>query len=294
MRAYVPSYDAVAPATLDDALALLAAEPGVWTPLAGGTDLMVRFEAGQLPPGRFLSLWHLAELRGVTVSAGAIRIGALTTYGELRDHPAVAAELPLLAHAARETGAIAIQNRGTIGGNIATASPAADSPPGLIAYGAEVTLVSASGPRVVPYRDFHTGYKATVRRPDELIAAVTVRRHAPADGWRHVFHKVGTRRYQAISKICFAGTALVRDGQVRDVGVGLGAVGPTVRAAHATERLLRGADLAAPDLEARVAQALAEDVAPIDDLRSTARFRVQVAKNLGAAFVRALREPPEA
>jgi len=294
VRAFVPSYDAVAPPTVADALRLLAAEPTVWTPLAGGTDLMVLFEAGRLPPGRFLSLWHLHELRGITVSADAVRIGALTTYADIRDHAVIAAELPLLATAARETGALAIQNRGTLGGNIANASPAADSPPGLIAYDAEVTLASASGERTVRYRDFHLGYKQTVRRPDELITAVTVRRHPREAGWVHHFHKVGTRKSQAISKACFAGAARLGDGFVHEARIGLGSVGPTVLAARHAEAVLAGARLDDAALGARVAEALAADVAPIDDIRSTARYRVQVTKNLGAAFVRALVEAARA
>lgn len=289
MRANVSSYDVAAPATLDEALAKLADEPGVWTPLAGGTDLMVLFESGKLPPGRYLSIWGLPELGGVTVDDDAVTIGALTTYSEIREHAVIAADLPMLAQAARETGAIAIQNRGTLGGNIANASPAADSPPALIAYDAELTLVSSAGTRTVPYRGFHSGYKQMDLRPGELIQSIRVPRRPASEGWVHFYRKVGTRAYQAISKVCVAACGRVVDGVVAEPRVSFGSVAPTVLVASAVEAALNGARLDAPDLEAAAAAAAAQDVAAIDDIRSTARYRMKVSENLAAAFVRALR-----
>src|SRR5919112_4655283 len=210
MRAYLPSYELVAPRTLAEALALLRDEPGAWRPFAGGTDLMVLLEAGRLEQRRFFSIAHLKELRGVEESGGFITVGALTTYTDVRRSGLLAREFPMLLEAARETGGVAIQNRGTIGGNIANASPAADTPPALLAYGAEVELVSASGARSVPYADFHTGYRRTLMRADEIIARVRLPR--PAEGARHFYRKVGTRRAQAISKVCFAALAEVEAG----------------------------------------------------------------------------------
>ena len=294
MRGVVPSYDLVAPASLAEALALMAREPGVWTPFAGGTDLMVQFEAGHLPPGRYLSIWGLEELDGIEVTAGAVRFGALATYADIRDTPVVAADLPMLVQAAHETGAVAIQNRGTLGGNIANGSPAADSPPALVAYDAELTLVSAAGSRSVAYRDFHTGYKQMDLRPGELISAVRVARRPVADGWVHFYRKVGTRKFQAISKVCFAGAARVVAGVVHDVRVGLGSVAPTVLVARHTEAALTAASVGDPGLEGAAAAAMLRDVTPIDDVRSTARYRGQVAANLASAFVRALRAAAEA
>ncbi|PKN57006.1 MAG: carbon monoxide dehydrogenase [Deltaproteobacteria bacterium HGW-Deltaproteobacteria-14] len=290
MRANVPQYDVVAPPTLAEALALMAREPGVWTPLAGGTDLMVLFEAGKLPPGRYLSIWGLPELAGIQVTADAVTLGALTTYGEIRANATVQADLPMLVRAARETGAIAIQNRGTIGGNIANASPAADSPPALVAYDAALTLISAAGTRTTAFRGFHTGYKRMDLRPGELVQSVRVLRRPAADGWVHFYKKVGTRAFQAISKVGFAGCAQVVDGVAREVRIGLASVAPTVLVAAHTEAALEGARVADPGLEARAAQAMVRDVTAIDDIRSTARYRSQVAANLAAAFVRALRE----
>src|SRR5215207_8254665 len=194
MRAYLPSYELVVPRTLDEALALLREGPGVWRPFAGGTDLMVLLEAGRLEHRKFFSIRHLKELRGVEESDGVVRVGALTTYTDVRRSGLLSRLFPMLGQAARETGGIAIQNRGTVGGNIANASPAADTPPALLAYGAEVELVSAAGARWVAYDEFHTGYKQTSMRPDELLARVRVRR--PREGAVQHYRKVGTRRAQ--------------------------------------------------------------------------------------------------
>src|SRR5919202_1137251 len=227
MRAYLPAYELVVPRTLDDALALLRDEPGAWRPFAGGTDLMVLLEAGKLEHRRFFSVRHLPELRGIEESDGHVTLGALTTYTEVRRSPVLSREFPMLCQAAAETGGVAIQNRGTLGGNIANASPAADSPPALLAYGAEVELVSAVGSRRVDYSEFHTGYKQTVMRADELIARVRLPR--PPGRARHFYRKVGTRRAQAISKVCFAGLAEVGGGgAVGEVRIALGSVAPTV------------------------------------------------------------------
>src|SRR5258705_13944792 len=172
MRGHVPSYQFVSPATLPDALATLAREPGVWQLFAGGTDLMVLLEAGKLPHKRFLSLSKIDELRGFETSADAVTMGALTTYTDVLNHPVLQSEFPLLCSAARETGSVATQNRGTLGGNIVNASPAADSPPALLVYDAEGELVSARGARSLPYRGFHTGYKEMLLAPDELAPCI--------------------------------------------------------------------------------------------------------------------------
>lgn len=283
MRAYLPSYELVVPRTLAEALALLRDEPGVWRPFAGGTDLMVLLEAGRLEQRKFFSIAHLKELRGVGESGEFVTLGALTTYTDVRRSEVIAREFPMLVESARETGGVAIQNRGTVGGNIANASPAADTPPALLAYGAEVELVSAGGTRSVDYAEFHTGYRQTAMRADELIARVRLRR--PSAGARHFYRKVGTRRAQAISKVCFAALAETGEGGVlNEVRIALGSVAPTVVRCRETEDRLRGR---APDAELmkESLNALARDVAPIDDVRSTARYRLRVAQNLLAEFL---------
>src|SRR3954469_15470226 len=157
MRGYVPAYELVSPANLGDALDLLAAD--TWRPFAGGTDLMVLLEAGKLPHKQYVNIWNLKELRGIEVTDDVVTLRALTTYTEVQAHPVLRAEFPMLCQAAKETGGLAIQKRGTLGGNIVNASPAADSPPALLVYDAELELTSTSVARWVPYHGFHAGYK---------------------------------------------------------------------------------------------------------------------------------------
>jgi len=285
VRAYLPDYELRAPRDLGAALAQLAQEPGAWKPFAGGTDLMVLLEAGKLPHKRFLSLWRLAELRGITVSPDAVALGALTTYSQILREPVLQQEFPLLCRAARETGGVATQNRGTLAGNIANASPAADSPPALLAYDAELEIVSARGRRRRPYHGFHGGYKQMDLAPDELIAAIHLPRKPGAR--RHYYRKVGTRKAQAISKVVLAGTAEVENGAIRDIRIALGSVAPTVLRCAKTEELLRGRR---PDRDtiAAARAALAGEIAPIDDFRSTAHYRMRVSQNLLEEFLRSL------
>jgi len=285
MRSYVPGYEMEAPKTLADALDRMAREPGVWKPFAGGTDLMVLLEAGKLPQRKFMSIWKLPELRGIKETTGHITIGALTTYSEMRRNEALMREFPLLSRAAAETGSIATQNRGTIGGNIANASPAADTPPALLVYDAELELVSASGTRWVPYRGFSQGYKKIDLREDELIRSIRMARGKT--GWKHFYRKVGTRRAQAISKVCFAGTARMNEGRMEEVRIALGSVAPTVLRAVETENVLRGEKLM-PSTVHGAREALGREIAPIDDMRSTASYRLRVAQNLLAEFCEAV------
>ena len=268
MRSWLSQFDMRRAQHLNEALELLA---DGWTPFAGGTDIMVLLEAGKLPNRRFIDVWAVPELRGITATNEELIVGALTTYTELLEHPLVAEEFPLICAAARETGAVAIQNRGTIGGNIANASPAADLPPALLVYAAELRLASTSGGRRVPYDAFHRGYKKMDLAPGELIVSI----HLPRTSrrFRQSYRKVGTRRAQAISKVCFAGVAEIADGVAIDVRLAFGSVAPTVVRARITESILRGRTLDAETIAA-ARRALNEDISPIDDLRSTASYRL--------------------
>jgi CO/xanthine dehydrogenase FAD-binding subunit len=281
MRSYVPGYEMEAPRNLADTLARMASEPGTWKPFAGGTDLMVLLEGGKLQHRKFLSIWKLWELQGIQVTHTHITLGALTTYSELRSEELLAREFPLLCRAAAETGSIATQNRGTIGGNIANASPAADSPPALLVYDAELELVSTDGTRWVSYHGFWKGYKQIDLRQDELIRGIRLPRGKT--GWQHFYRKVGTRRAQAISKVCFAGAARMESSRIADLRIALGSVAPIVLRAVQTEEILRG-EIPTPAM-VRAAQAtLAHEIAPISDIRSTAHYRLRVAQNLLAEF----------
>jgi CO/xanthine dehydrogenase FAD-binding subunit len=285
MRAYIPSYQLVSPARLSEALALLASEPGVWQPFAGGTDLMVLLEAGKLAHKQYLSIWNLAELRGITATTDHITLGALTTYTEVQDDQILREEFPMLCQAASETGGLAIQNRGTIGGNIANASPAADSPPALLAYNAELELLSVRGSRWVPYQGFHTGYKEMIMQPDELLSRVRLPRLWP--DLHHYYRKVGTRKAQAISKVCFAATARVNDGAIDLVRIALGSIAPIPFRCTRTESVLRAALLEENTVEKAKAE-LASEIVPIDDIRSTKDYRLRVSLNLLEDFLRQL------
>jgi CO/xanthine dehydrogenase FAD-binding subunit len=282
VRSYLPRFDLRTPASLDEALHLLA-EPGhPWRPFAGGTDLMVLLEAGTLKHTYYVSLWGLDALRGIVVSDSEVVIGALTTYADILASDILTAEFPLLAEAAKDTGGIATQNRGTIGGNIANASPAADTPPALLVYDASLDVASARRSRRVPYAAFHTGYKTMDLAADELIVSVRLPR---GRGWtRQGYRKVGTRRAQAISKVCFAGGLRIRDGVVADVRLAFGSVAPMCVRAMAAEAALRHHPLGQQAIAAARA-ALARDIVPIDDMRSTSRYRAAVAGNLLEEFL---------
>ena len=284
MRAFLPDYRLRQAATLDEAVGLLADQPGTWRPLAGGTDVMVQLAAGALAHRQYVSLWGIRELRRIDVDADIVTLGALTTYSDILRHDVLRSEFPLLGRAAADTGGIANQNRGTIGGNIANASPAADTPPALLVYDAQLELTSVRGRRAVPYERFHTGYKQMDLAPGELITAVRLPRRR---GWYQHYRKVGARRAQAISKVCLAAAALVESGRIADIRLALGSVAPTVVRAFGAEAILRGAAVGPEALE-RAGAALASELTPIDDVRSTAAYRRQVAVNMLGEFLVAL------
>ena len=286
MRAYVPSYQLISPASLGAALDVLAQNDGVWQPFAGGTDLMVLLEAGKLPHKNYVNIWNLAELRGIEVTNTHVTLGALTTYTEVLEHAILKTEFPMLCQAAKETGGIAIQNRGTLGGNIVNASPAADSPPALLAYGAELEFVSQEGSRRIPYDQFHSGYKQMNLKPGELLRAIRLPR--ATQELTHYYRKVGTRKAQAISKTCFAAVGRVADDRIVEVRIALGSVAPIPLRCGQTESKLRDKAIDADSLAAARA-ALAAEISPIDDLRSTRNYRLQVSLNLLEDFLQSLR-----
>ena len=243
---------------------------------------MVLFEAGRLAHKRYLNIWNLQELRGISVSENHVTLGALTTYTEVQASDILRQEFPMLCQAASETGGLAIQNRGTLGGNVANASPAGDSPPALLVYDAQLELVSAGGSRFISYNGFHTGYKQMLMRSDELIKSIRLPRMR--EPWRHYYRKVGTRKAQAISKICFAGIAQVESGTIRDVRLALGSVAPVVTRCSGTEAVLRNQRVNA-ELVSAACRELAREISPIDDIRSTANYRLQVAMNVLEDFL---------
>jgi CO/xanthine dehydrogenase FAD-binding subunit len=285
MRSDAALFHLEAPATLDAVLAQLAAEPGKHTPIAGGTELMVALGTGRLAQRSLLSIQHLDELRFIRVEDDAVHIGSGTTFTDIRRSVAIAADFPLLIQSASWTGSVANQNRGTLGGNICNASPAADTPPALLAYGATVTLISASGKRTMPYADFHLGYKKTALRTDELLHTISI----PRDfgGYRHYIRKVGTRNAQAISKVAIAGVALLEGDVIADIRIGAASLADRPVRCLAAEAALLGKRVDEAAIRAARA-ALAGEAKPIDDIRSTAKYRAAVAENLLEEFLRSL------
>jgi CO/xanthine dehydrogenase FAD-binding subunit len=268
MRTVVGRLELVQPRTVGAALKLLRADAAL-VPLAGCTDLYVALNAGTLTGRRFLDLSRLRSLRRIREAGDVLSIGAMATYSAMMGSRAVRRRVPMLISASREVGGPQIQARGTLGGNVANASPAGDTLPVLAAADASVVLASLDGERRVPFTAFYTGYRATVRRPDELITAIEF---PPIDGVQW-FRKVGTRAAQAISKIVMAG---VRDASPR---LAIGSVGPTVIRLTRTEAALgRGAEMA------EVQRILSDEIAPIDDIRSTAEYRRRVTGNLMQRF----------
>jgi CO/xanthine dehydrogenase FAD-binding subunit len=262
----------------------MAGAPGEWMPIAGGTELMVQFGAGRLRARRLVNILGLAELQGISENGSGLRIGAGTTYTALRRSRVVAEKFPLLATAAGWTGSIANQNRGTLGGNLVNGSPAADSPPALLAYGAELELVSARGIRRLPYSEFHTGYKKSVLAPDELVQAVHLPFHAARVQY---LRKVGPRNAQAISKVALGAVGSVVDGLVTGVRIGLASVSFAPFRCRRTEAFLEGRVIG--DLAGARACLLGE-IAPLDDVRSTGAYRAHVAGNLLEEFLEQLTE----
>lgn len=285
MRANPSEYKLVSPGSLQGTLSLLANDPAKWLPIAGGTDVMVLYSAGKLPQRNLVNLWNIPELRRIEVFLDLLRIGAACTYTAIRRHETISREFPLLAMAASWTGGIANQNRGTLGGNIANASPAADSLPALLVYDAELTLVSVRGERRVSYPDFHTGYKTTLLAPDELILSISLRRQF--SGYVSQARKVGARNAQAISKVCLAALGKMENGKIRDVRLAMGSVAPVPLRLRETEKLLTESKVD-PSLIDAARKSVQREIRPIDDIRSTARYRSAVSCNLVAEFLEKL------
>jgi CO/xanthine dehydrogenase FAD-binding subunit len=269
------------PRTAAEASRALAADPKALA-LAGGTDLMVGWNLGLLNGRTVVDLSRL-PWRRIRVSAAGIELGALVTHAEIRRHPAVRARFPLLSEACATVGAAQIQNRGTLGGNLANASPAGDTFPPLAVYEAVVRATGPGGRRELPVRELFAGVKRTILLPGELIESVFL--PTPAKPWtRGLFRKVGTRAAQAISKTVFAGVLRVERGTVAEARLAFGSLAPTVRRLDAAEAFLKGRR---PDAAtaAAAAELLDASVSPIDDVRSTRDYRLAASRGLLARFL---------
>lgn len=264
-----PSY--YRPRSLYDAIEVLAQRAGEMRPVAGGTDVLVKAKDGQQDRGLLFDVTAVPELKGIEERAGHLWIGAASTHTEIMESPLVARWLPALHQACAVIGGPQIRNRGTLGGNLANASPAADAVPPLLAAGAVLELVSANGRRDVAIDDFYTGYRSSALEPDELIVGVRVPQRP---GLRSTFLRLGQRQAQAISKVSLALAMSFRDGRPDFVRVALGAVAPTVIRALETEKALMAGGY---EGLVRAREKIREEVRPIDDIRSTADYRRQMA-----------------
>jgi OHCU decarboxylase len=282
MRGNPEAHQLVAEPTLAGVLARLAGNPGMWTPIAGGTELMVAHAAGRLTATSLINLWGIPELQGITASSGNLSIGAGVTFSQIRRSAEIAEHFPLLNLAASWIGSVANQSRATIAGNIVNGSPAADAPPALLVYDAAIELISAGSRRTLPYADFHLGYKQNRMRPDELVLAL----HLPMRFGRHkqYLRKVGARRAMAITKVALAGTAIVADGHIAEIRLAAASLADRPLRLTATESALAGKPINAATRQA-ARSALLGEVKPIDDIRSTALYRSTVAANLLEEFL---------
>jgi OHCU decarboxylase len=282
MRSHPAEYELVAPDNLPSVLSLLAQEPGTWLPIAGGTDLMVQYAAGHLAARKLVSIWNLPELRRIEILPHEIRVGAGCTYTDLIHNADVNREFTLLTSAARWTGGVANQNRGTLGGNIVNASPAADSLPALLVYGAELILVSVRGERRIVYENFHTGYRKTQCAADEVIRCICLPRQFK--NYCAYTRKIGARNAQAISKLCLAALGRMAGGAIEDIRMAVGSVAPVPFRLTETEKVLRDKKID-PALILLAKKIAADEIQPIDDIRSSARYRRAVTANLVAEFL---------
>ena len=283
MRGAPRSMTVLRPRDAAEAVSLFAAHPAA-RPLAGGTDYMVLWNMGDANGQSILDLSGVKEWRAIRKTVTGLSIGALATHAELRDDPAVKREFPLLAQAAAVVGAEQIQNRGTLGGNIANASPAGDTFPALAVYEATVKTVSRKGQRSIPFCDVFAGVKKTNLEPGELICAVELP-YLSKRPHRQLYRKVGTRAAMSISKTVAAGLLwLERDRTVRELRFALGSMAPTVRRLQAAEELVKGKRLS-PEVADEACELMRKDVSPIDDVRSTAQYRLHVSQNLLSAFL---------
>jgi CO/xanthine dehydrogenase FAD-binding subunit len=282
MRGNAAAHELIAPGNLAAVLELIASAPGQWTPIAGGTELIVAFAAGRLSAKKLISLWDVPELRFITSTPNSVVIGAGATFSDLRASSVIQQELPLLAKASSWIGAIANQSRATLGGNLVNGSPAADSSPALLVYDAEIEFVSVRGSRRIPYADFHTGYKQNVMTDDELLHAVHLPRRFAQH--RQYIRKVGTRRAMAISKVALAATSLLRDGIVNEIRLAAASLAPFPARLLKTEVTLAGQTIT-PTLIQNARDTFLNEAQPIDDIRSTAEYRKCVGANLLEEFL---------
>ena len=287
MRGCMSDFEFANPKTLSEALALLSESPEKWMPIAGGTDIMVVYAAGKLQHKSLINIFGLGELKEIVINSekSELKIGAGCTYSQILKNKTIQEFFPNICAAALETGAPAIQNRGTLGGNIVNASPAADSPTALLCYDAQLELVSAQGSRIVALNEFYKSYKKFDLKPGELLKNIILPFSQKLN--THLYRKVGTRRAQSIAKLGCALTAHNTGQKLENVRFAISALTPTISRLKNTEKILESNSIdqiKMSDLLTSISSA----IAPIDDIRSNANYRRDVILNISAHFFTAL------
>lgn len=281
MKGFVPDFHLEVPADLDHCLNLMNQDPDRWKPFAGGTDLMVLFESGKLKHKNFLDISRFEQFQGIQTGETFLKIGSLANYRQIQAHPEIQKRFPNLIQCAHLTGAKAIQNRGTLGGNIANASPAADTPPALLAYEAEIEMISVKGKRRIAYSEFHQDYKKFNLQRQELISAI----YLPLESqWtHHYYRKVGTRSFQSISKIALAGTACIDNGVIRKIRAGVASVAAFPLRLYDLEKL-EGKSIKELNFH-EISEQISAGISPLDDIRSTKVYRSKVTAQVVEEFL---------
>lgn len=294
MRSFVADYEMRQMESLEKTLELLQTEPKKWKVFAGGTDLMVQFEMGKLQNKAFLDLSPFDELKKIEFKSDEngrkyLSLGALCTYSQIQTSPEIKNAFPILAQAGFLTGAVAIQNRGTIGGNIANASPAADSLPALLVYDADIILTSAQGKRRLKYQNFHSDYKKMDLRAGEIIESVELPMKTSNC---HLYKKIGTRAFQSIAKVSVAIAADVRRGEVQYLKAAYSSVGPVPILFQQLESEYLNKNVSTFS-QSRVRDLVQASFRPLDDIRSTAEYRKKVIENITWDFLNKIKENPD-
>ncbi len=272
----LPPFDLYQPQSLEDALRAMAKD-GTMQAFSGGTNLVPDLRSNREVCRNFISLDALDDLRYIKREGGRVTLGARTTITDILEDQNMATDAPALHTAVGRFAGTMVRNAATIGGNICCGSPSADSVPALLTLDAEVTLSSESGERSVALNDFYTGYKQSVKRPDELLTSVSW--NVPAENTANLFYKLALRKGDAITITGVAVMLAAQDGVCTSARLALGSVGPTVFRAANAEEVLAGKSLDA-DLVERAARAAVDQSSPIADIRASAEYRLQTAFSL--------------
>lgn len=273
--------DFLSPKNLSEALELRKKNPD-YNILAGGTDICVLMNSGILKPLGLINICGVEELKGIKETKDSVEIGALTTYTELIKNELVQKNFQALVESCKTIGAVQIQNRGTIGGNIMNASPAGDTLPVLLVYDALIEVKNTKGSRQIKFTDFYKGYRKAALEKDEIVTKITIPK--TKRGEKSAFIKIGTRRAQAISKVMGAFRMQLDGEEVAFTTIAFGSVAPVPVRLYKTEEYLLGKKLT-ENVISGAAKIASNEASPIDDIRSTSKYRRHICGVLVKRFL---------